>query len=56
MEELVSIEIIKGRKKYIISKSPRKGKIWIETKDSEGGDFDIELFFDVVDDFYKENF
>lgn len=42
---------------YLIS--PSQGdqtKLWIERGDGEGGEFDVELVFKLIDKMYKENF
>ena len=31
-------------------------KIWITAEGGEGGEFEAQAFYDVIDKFYKENF
>lgn len=45
----------KGDKQYDLSAS-ENGKVWIHTNKGEGGEFDGNKFFKVIDKFYKENF
>ncbi len=41
---------------YTISNSGDQAKVWIEAESGEGGEFDAQKFFEVVDKFYKDNF
>lgn len=43
---------------YIITESAcgYDDKVWIGNEDGEGGDFDIKKLYEVIDNFFKENF
>lgn len=48
-----------GMKSYTLSKGKEVNKIWINTEDGEGADFDADIIsqviFNAIDKFFKEN-
>lgn len=53
--EFTIINPKKHTEMYVISKDKR-GNLWIEKGDGEGGEFNEQKFYDAIDKFYKDNF
>lgn len=52
-----SLSVIGSGAKFIqIKTGIEKGKIWLETQDGEGGDFNQDELFSILEKFYNDRF
>jgi len=48
--------IKKDDKEYRLWYGVSDGKLWIDLNNGEGGVFEVDKLFDLIDKFFKENF